>query len=74
MLIVMSYNGYIIIAVVLGGLVGHFVSTWDTLSLQLDDQDDEDSQLMGQDKYSGKTTALLRSEGAYGNVSGACCD
>ncbi|PWN93063.1 Ctr copper transporter, partial [Acaromyces ingoldii] len=36
MLIAMSYNGYILISIVLGGLVGHFFSTWDTLSFALD--------------------------------------
>lgn len=27
----MTFNGYIIIAIVLGGIFGHFFSTWDTL-------------------------------------------
>ncbi|CDS81968.1 related to CTR3-high-affinity copper transporter of the plasma membrane [Sporisorium scitamineum] len=31
MLIAMTFNGYIIIAIVLGGIFGHFFSTWDTL-------------------------------------------
>ena len=31
MLISMSYNGYILLSMMLGALVGHFVSSWDTL-------------------------------------------
>lgn len=31
MLIAMTFNGYIIIAIILGGIFGHFFSTWDTL-------------------------------------------
>ncbi|PWZ03525.1 Ctr-domain-containing protein [Testicularia cyperi] len=31
MLISMTYNGYIMIAIVLGGILGHFYSTWDTI-------------------------------------------
>ena len=27
----MTFNGYVIIAIVLGGIFGHFFSTWDTL-------------------------------------------
>jgi hypothetical protein len=74
MLIAMSYNGYIIIAIVLGGSVGHFFSTWDTLSMQYD-LDGEDSQLMGQDgSISPKTVGGLRSDAVYGNASGACCN
>ena len=41
MLIAMTFNGYIIIAIVLGGIFGHFFSTWDTLgSSHLVDLDD----------------------------------
>ncbi|SPO29855.1 related to CTR3 - high-affinity copper transporter of the plasma membrane [Ustilago trichophora] len=41
MLIAMTFNGYIIIAIVLGGVFGHFFSTWDTLgSAHLVDADD----------------------------------
>lgn len=46
MLIAMSYNGYILISIVLGGLVGHFFSTWDTLSFPLDESS-EDLNLFG---------------------------
>ncbi|UZJ53910.1 hypothetical protein CBS101457_003230 [Exobasidium rhododendri] len=73
MLIAMSYNGYIIIAIVLGGLVGHFFSTWDTLSMQ-SDTDDDDTQLMGQDRSTGQRMTGARSQATYGNASGACCD
>jgi hypothetical protein len=59
------------ISIVLGGLVGHFVSTWDTLSMQFE-QDDDDTNLMGQDGSRVKTA--VPSQIAYGNVSGACCD
>lgn len=31
MLVVMSYNAYIFISVILGTMIGHFVSTWDML-------------------------------------------
>ncbi|SNX87450.1 related to CTR3 - high-affinity copper transporter of the plasma membrane [Melanopsichium pennsylvanicum] len=31
MLIGMTFNGYILIAIILGGIFGHFFSTWDTL-------------------------------------------
>ncbi|PWN45998.1 hypothetical protein IE81DRAFT_79638 [Ceraceosorus guamensis] len=40
MLIAMSFNGYILISIVLGGLVGHFFSTWDTLCFELEEQED----------------------------------
>ena len=40
MLIAMSFNAYILISIALGGLVGHFVSTWDNLSFELDDGSD----------------------------------
>lgn len=33
MLISMSYNGYILLSMMLGALVGHFVSSWDTLGI-----------------------------------------
>lgn len=36
MLIAMSFNGYILISIALGGLVGHFISTWDNLSFEMD--------------------------------------
>jgi hypothetical protein len=74
MLIAMSYNGYILIAIVLGGVVGHFVSTWDTLSMQYEQEGEDDTQLMGQDGSRRKSRALMNSQSAYGNVSGACCD
>ncbi len=35
MLIAMTFNGYIIIAIVLGGIFGHFFSTWDTWGLRM---------------------------------------
>ena len=31
MLIAMTYNGYLIISIILGALIGYFFSTWDTL-------------------------------------------
>lgn len=31
MLVVMSFNAYVFISVVLGTLIGHFIATWDTL-------------------------------------------
>jgi copper transporter 1 len=41
MLIAMTFNGYIIIAIVLGAIFGHFFSTWDTIgSSQIVDFDD----------------------------------
>ena len=38
MLIAMSYNGYILSSIVVGAIVGHFVSTWDHLTMELPDQ------------------------------------
>lgn len=37
MLIAMSFNAYILISIALGALVGHFVSTWDNLTFEMDD-------------------------------------
>lgn len=31
MLVAMSFNGYVILSMVLGALIGHFATTWDTL-------------------------------------------
>ena len=33
MLIAMTFNGYILISIILGALVGYFFSTWDTLGM-----------------------------------------
>lgn len=74
MLIAMSYNGFILIAIVLGGLVGHFFSTWDTLSFTLapDEMDTDDTQLMGlAEQPTGHTE---KGFGDYGSNSGACCN
>ncbi|KAK0569895.1 copper transporter complex subunit Ctr4 [Tilletia horrida] len=48
MLIAMTFNGYILIAIILGGFAGHFVSTWDNLSNALDPDapEDDDPLLM----------------------------
>ena len=72
MLIAMSYNGYVLIAIVLGGLVGHFFSTWDTLSMDLEADVDGDAHLS--DQYGLVRKGQPLDGGAYGNTSGACCD
>ncbi|CAD6985876.1 unnamed protein product [Tilletia controversa] len=46
MLIAMTFNGYILIAIILGGFAGHFVSTWDNLSRAVDESQEEDNLLM----------------------------
>ncbi|PWN94965.1 Ctr copper transporter [Tilletiopsis washingtonensis] len=58
MLLAMSFNGYLLIAIVLGGLFGHFFATWDTLAVPLDE-----------DEHAGPV--LLREQ--HGSSSGACC-
>ncbi|KAL9934091.1 hypothetical protein V8E36_007173 [Tilletia maclaganii] len=42
MLIAMSFNGYILLAIMLGGFAGDFVSTWDNLSRAMVDDDSAD--------------------------------
>ncbi|KAE8221989.1 hypothetical protein CF319_g4746 [Tilletia indica] len=46
MLIAMSFNGYILIAIILGGFAGHFVSTWDNLSRVVNDEDDNEDSIL----------------------------
>jgi copper transporter 1 len=58
MLLAMSFDGYLLIAIVLGGLFGHFFATWDTLAVPLDE-----------DEHAGPV--LLREQ--HGSSSGACC-
>lgn len=41
MLIAMTFNGYLILAIILGGLFGHFVSTWDALAFDLSNTDED---------------------------------
>lgn len=40
MLMAMTFNGYIIMSICLGGLFGHFISTWDSLAFDLSADDD----------------------------------
>lgn len=35
MLIAMTYNGYMLLSIILGAMVGYFATTWDTLGLSL---------------------------------------
>lgn len=66
MLIAMTFNGYIIIAIVLGGIFGHFFSTWDTLgSSHLLDVDQ-----LGHD-YS--TAPDIETAVATGAKASSCC-
>lgn len=67
MLIAMSYNGYILISIVLGGLVGHFFSTWDTLSFALDDSAD-DLHLFGEQLTSEHHNLSASEGGAKGHA------
>lgn len=63
MLLAMSFNGYLLIAIVLGGLFGHFFATWDTIAVPLDDDDDVHA-----------VPVLSRvSREQHGTSSGACC-
>ncbi len=47
MLIAMTFNGYLILCIVLGGLFGHFVSTWDALAFDLQTIDDDEELRRG---------------------------
>lgn len=40
MLMAMTFNGYILLAICVGGLFGHFISTWDALAFDVDSKDD----------------------------------
>ena len=73
MLIAMSYNGYIILSIVLGGFVGHYFSTWDTLTFEMEGSED-DVQLMGQDASPSNGRNVVPSNSVYQNNSGACCN
>lgn len=75
MLIAMSFNGYILISIVLGGIVGHFVSTWDVFYMEAIELGNEydDSQLMGQASTPAYLNALHKSN-QYHSGSGACCN
>ncbi|PWN52595.1 hypothetical protein IE53DRAFT_405048 [Violaceomyces palustris] len=44
MLIAMSFNGYMLISIVLGGLLGHFFSTWDTLGSFVEEEEEEEEE------------------------------
>lgn len=68
MLIAMTFNGFIIIAIVLGGIFGHFFSTWDTMgSSHMVDFDDLDHG------YSNETE-LTSSSAAAASRPRSCCD
>lgn len=41
MLIAMTFNGYLILAIILGGLFGHFVTTWDALAFDMSSTDED---------------------------------
>ena len=89
MLIVMSFNAYILISVCLGGLVGHFISTWDNLTFEMDDGMDSPMAAGGAGQASGVGVSTLkasqaasRPDAAKGNAGacgsayeggGACC-
>lgn len=83
MLIAMSYNGYILISIMLGALVGHFFSTWDNLSMVLTEDDDGSDPYMlvsgGGAQTSGLNSAKASgalpavAPGQYGHGSGVCC-
>jgi Ctr copper transporter family len=83
MLIAMTFNGFIILSIILGGLFGHFVSTWDALAFDLSDAD-EDPYLLAtggggsqQQKYitanGRRTLAAGQAAGSSYHASGACC-
>ncbi|KAK0537721.1 copper transporter complex subunit Ctr4 [Tilletia horrida] len=67
MLIAMTFNGYILIAIILGGFAGHFVSTWDNLSRAVSPDEDEDDLLLDSN---GDDPLLFGSAGA-GTAGGA---
>jgi len=75
MLIAMSFNGYILISIVLGGIVGHFVSTWDVFYMEAIELNTEfdDSQLMGQASTPAYLNAIQKTDQYQAN-SGACCN
>lgn len=75
MLIAMSFNGYILISIVLGGIVGHFVSTWDVFYMEAIELNTEfdDSQLMGQASTPAYLNAIHKTD-KYQGSSGACCN
>lgn len=69
MLIAMSFNGYILVSIIAGGISGHFVSTWDSFE-NGGTQDLSASDLStvrdNSDSVSVKNT--------YGPTVGACCN
>lgn len=80
MLIAMSFNGYVLISICLGGLVGHFFTTWDFADMPMDDEiDAHNAGTAGAGV--GATSAIAAQEtarkrtaiGGYGEGSGACC-
>ena len=75
MLIAMSFNGYILISIVLGGIVGHFVSTWDVFYMEAIELNTEfdDSQLMGKASTPAYLNAIHKTDKYQAN-SGACCN
>lgn len=56
MLIAMSFNGYILLSIVLGGLFGHFFSASDTLGMAVAVIEDEEEER----EYRSKEKKLLR--------------
>jgi len=85
MLIAMSFNGYILLSIILGGLLGHFFSAADTLgsavAVMEDEEEEREFQLQQRkSRLSGKEGSELEyekrgdfGEDSYGAASGACC-
>lgn len=84
MLIAMTFNGYILLAIMLGGTLGHFFSTRDTLGYggvvvrqeRSADQDSIEEKAGGGngDEQHARDGLRVRSRpDVYNTASGACC-
>ncbi|KAN0063707.1 copper transporter complex subunit Ctr4 [Thecaphora frezii] len=66
MLMAMTYNGYILIAIVLGGMFGHFFSTWDTVGGMASDEELDHNYTSG-----GRSTRMDEANGGRTAERGA---
>lgn len=76
MLIAMTFNGYLIFAIVVGGLFGHFISTWDALAFDLSSTDitaNPVARVSALSPNSARTAAAAKAADQSYHGSGACC-
>ncbi|KDN43659.1 Ctr-domain-containing protein [Tilletiaria anomala UBC 951] len=87
MLIAMTFNGYILLSIVLGGFFSHFVSTWDALAFDLASTDQDPYLLangggtgagagvesLGANGACAATAAAAKASDQSYHASGVCC-